>query len=141
MKITPKHGYILFGLSFICPNLTLDMIGINLAVDSVLGGVGGLLDGLSRIPSSIYGLSLFALNFSIMPGVEIKNGLRKLIAIWPWTLLGFSFFGFGGIGFILAISPPFLIWAASISLINILEIKTQQNQADLTTPEDAPASS
>ncbi len=137
MKITPKHGYILFGLSFICPNLTLDIIGINLAIDSVLGGVGGLLDGFSRIPSSICGLSLFALNFSIIPGAEIKNGLRKVIAIWPWTILGFSFLGPQGIGLALVISPPFLIWASSISLINILEIKTQQNQAELTTPDAA----
>ena len=141
MKITPKHGYVLFGVSFFTPNFGLDYIGMNLAVDSVLGGGGGLLDSPWRSPLSLFGLSLFFLNFTLIPGAEIKKGWRKVFIAWPWTVAFIPQIADEGRMYVFAMVPPFLLWAISISLINYLKMKEGQNQSVLTTSEAAPPTS
>jgi len=123
MKPTLKHGYILYGLSFVVPNIGLDYIGVNLAIIAVLGGVGSLFESLWMLPLSIYGLSLFFLNFSLIPGAEIKKGWRKVFLVLPWSAAIIPEMRNDGGFYVYGLVPPYLLWASSITIINYLKIK------------------
>ena len=123
MDIKLKLGYWLFGLSFIAPSFDLSQWGIQIATDCALSGVSLLISGF---PSMLFGLALlglFFVNFSILPGIEINKSLRIASAVAAILAGIIPQEGTKGETIFFITTPPFLLWATAIILINIIKIR------------------
>lgn len=128
-----KVGYWLYALSFVTPSFDLSLWGIQIATNCALSSVALLLSGFPELLYGLAMLSLFFLNFTVLPGIELHKGLRIATMILAGLAGILPQQGPEGETLFYVTVPPYLLWAASVLLINLLKIKEARSGQTVDT--------
>ncbi|MEM9158928.1 MAG: hypothetical protein AAGB46_07730 [Verrucomicrobiota bacterium] len=120
-----KLGYILYGLSFIAPNWDFKFIGIWLAIDAASAGALNLILSWNNVLAGSIGLLALVSNFSIIPDNGMTKPWRIATIIFIWLLAFLPYSRYPDSFVILAMLPPYLIWASGLTLVNLSHIKAK----------------
>ena len=127
-----KIGYWMYGLSFVLPNYDFQFAGIHLAVDCAIGGatrVFALLSNPFYSVQALFSFSLLFQNYLILPGVDVAKRWRIASMVWVWTPVFLPYSRSSESVYLLIAVPPYLLWAASITLLNYAKLQNVQSQS------------